>query len=65
MRVTPRGWLGRRGLPVHSFDDGPSRLVYVSRHVMVQWYPGRRYKAWWVRGIAFTVRLARVQVQWL
>jgi hypothetical protein len=65
VKIAPRGWLGRRGPRVVSLDDGDSRLVFAARHVLVQWYPTRRYTAWWVRGIALTIRVARLQVQWL
>ncbi len=65
MRLAPRGWLGSHGPRVVSLDDGDSRLAYASRRFLVQVFPVRRYKAWWVRGFALTVRVGRVQVQWL
>lgn len=58
--------------PARLFVHGPGgeggeggRLVWCSRHVVVAWHRVWRLTAWRVGGVAWSVRLGRLEAQWL
>lgn len=65
MNLRSRYWIGGK-LPVYERDEEkPARLYYCSRWWVVTWHHGWRLKAWHVHGFATTVRVGRLQIQYI
>ena len=61
MRFRPRAYVGGV-LPVQT-PEGEARLLWCSPRWIVTRYPARRLTGWRVAGIAWVMRIGRIELQ--